>query len=283
MMAIAVRLLIFVAVVYLGLCAIIYFRQDRFIYPAPRTAYDPAPGYAAVQLTTADGLTLAAHWRAPDTDRPVVVHFHGNGGSLDGAMNENRVFADRGFGVLLVEYRGYGGNPGSPGEAGFYADGRAAMAFLQNRAIPMDRTILKGHSIGTGTATQLAQEFSPAALILLAPFTSIKDRVADALPFVPVRALLHTDFDNAAKLPALRMPVLIQHGDRDEVIPLSHAEALSGAGPHVTYQRFDGSGHDLTFEPSVQKAQLDWLIDQGIAGDSLADREPAPDAGLDAR
>ncbi len=162
MMAIAVRLLIFVAVVYLGLCAIIYFRQDRFIYPAPRTAYDPAPGYAAVQLTTADGLTLAAHWRAPDTDRPVVVHFHGNGGSLDGAIGENRVFADRGFGVLLVEYRGYGGNPGSPGEAGFYADGRAAMEFLQNRAIPMDRTILKGHSIGTGTAQVSPRRQAPS-------------------------------------------------------------------------------------------------------------------------
>ena len=281
MMAIALRLLIFVALVYLGLCAIIYFRQDRFIYPAPRIAYDPAPGYEAVQLETSDGLTLAAHWRTPDTGRPIVVHFHGNGGSLDGAMGENRVFAEQGFGVLLVEYRGYGGNPGSPGEIGFYADGRAAMAFLQTRSISMDRTILKGHSIGTGTATQLAQEYAPAGLILVAPFTSIKDRVAGALPFIPVRALLHTDFDNAAKLPALRMPVLIQHGDRDEVIPLSHAEALSGSGAHVTYQRFDGSGHDLTFEARVQKAQLNWLIDQGLAARTLADGDPAPDARLD--
>ena len=129
----------------------------------------------------------------------------------------------------------------------------------------------------------MAQEFSPAALILVAPFTSIKDRVAQALPFMPIRALLHTDFDNAAKLPTLRMPVLIQHGDRDEVIPLSHAEALSGAGPHVTYQRSDGLGHNLSGEPLVQKAQLGWLIDQVRAARELADGEPAPDTGLDTR
>ena len=276
MLAIGVRVLLFLAIVYAGLLLIIYVRQDRFLYPAPQERYLPAPGYEVVSLATEDGLALKAHWRAPRGDCPTLVHFHGNSGSLQGAAAENESLVEAGFGALLVEYRGYGGNPGRPSEKGFYADGRAAMAFLREQSVPGALTIVKGHSIGTGTATLMAQEFAPAAVILLAPFTSIKDRVAQAFPILPVRAILRSDFDNAGRVAKLTMPVLVQHGSDDTIIPESHGKALGRAGDHVTYQSFEGSGHELTFEAGVQRAQLDWLDGLG-----LTEGDPAPDSGRD--
>lgn len=264
MVAIAVRILIFLAIVYVGLAAIIFVQQGKFIFPAPQTVHPPAPGYEAVTLETADGLSLTAHWRAPSADQPIVIHFHGNGGSLVGATVENEVFAQQGYGVLLVEYRGYGGNPGTPSETGFREDGRAALGFLKERSIEPERIVLKGHSIGTGTAVNMASELDAAALILVAPFTSIPDLLMQKMPIFPMRLLVSERFENRAKLSKLAMPILVQHGTGDTVIPVSHGRAISDAGSNAAFQSFDGAGHDLTFAPEVQAAQAQWLERLGL-------------------
>lgn len=263
-MTIGLRVLLFLAIVYVGLAAIIYFQQDSFVFPAPQESHDPAPGYAAVVLDTEDGLALAAHWRAPEEGKPTIVHFHGNSGSLMGATSENQLFAEEGFGVLLVEYRGYGGNSGAPSEKGFRKDGHAAMEFLKEQSVPVQRTIVKGHSIGTGTATYLATQFDVPAVILVAPFTSIADRMAEAIPIFPMRILLRNEFNNLGKVSNLQVPVLVQHGTDDAVIPEAHGKALSKAAPISTFQSYPGAEHDLTFSPDVQAAQLQWLVDLGL-------------------
>ncbi|MEO0870574.1 MAG: alpha/beta hydrolase [Pseudomonadota bacterium] len=264
MVTITVRILIFLAIVYIGLAAIIFFQQGKFIFPAPQITHSPAPGYEAVTLETADGLSLTAHWREPEADQAIVVHFHGNAGDLSASATENQLFAQQGYGVLLVEYRGYGGNPGTPSENGFREDGRAALAFLKDRSIEPERIILKGHSIGTGTAVNMASELDAAALILVAPFTSIPDLLAQKIPIFPMRLLVNERFDNRAKLSKLAMPVLVQHGTGDTVIPVSHGRAVSDAGPNAAFQSFDGAGHDLTFDPEVQAAQLEWLKSRSL-------------------
>ena len=76
MLTIAIRIAVFLAIVYLGLAAIIYFQQTKFIFPAPQQVQEPAPGYERVNLDTEDGLALTSHWRAPDEGKPTVVHFH---------------------------------------------------------------------------------------------------------------------------------------------------------------------------------------------------------------
>ncbi len=263
-MTIAVRALIFLTVVYVGLAALIYFQQSRFIFPAPQEVYAPAPGYQAVTLNTADGLALTAHWRAPEDGKPTLVHFHGNSGSLSGATSENRLFADQGYGVLLVEYRGYGGNPGKPSEEGFREDGRAALAFLKERAIAPKSIIIKGHSIGSGTAVNMALEQDAAALILVAPFTSTVDLVGQKIPIFPMGLIIAEPFDNRAKLPQAAMPVLVQHGTADTVVPISHGRALAAVGPTAEFQSFAGKEHDLTFDNEVQTAQARWLAELGL-------------------
>jgi hypothetical protein len=260
----ALRILAALTFVYAAAVGGLYAAQDRFIYPAPQTRHAPAPGFAAQTLTTGDGLALQAHWRAPDAGRPTIVFFHGNGGSLALAAQETQGFAAQGYGVLLVEYRGYGGNPGSPSEDGFYRDGRAAMAFLSREGIASARTVIVGHSLGSGTASQMAQEFAPAALILLAPFTSLPDVAAGAMPFVPARWLVSARFENVAKVPGLKLPVLIAHGTADSVVPFALGERLAKAAPRATFRAVPGSGHMISLEPEVQAAQIEWLRAQGL-------------------
>lgn len=264
MITIAIRIAVFVGIVYIGLAALLYFQQNRFIFPAPQQVVAPSDGYELVTLETEDGLSLMAHWRAPDEGKPTLVHFHGNAGSLLGSAYESALFAADGYGALLVEYRGYGGNPGNPSEDGLKKDGRAAMAFLKARSIPWERTIIKGHSIGTGTAVNMALEHKAGALILVAPFTSVPDLIERRLPVFPLRLLITSDFDNAAKADDLTLPVLVQHGTADAVIPEAHGRAVSEAIAGSTYQSVAGAGHDLSGDPAVQAKQLAWLAKQGL-------------------
>lgn len=264
MAALALRALAVLAVVYLGALGGLYLAQASLIYPAPQQQHAPTSGSAAVVLRTEDDLALTAHWRAAEAGKPTVVYFHGNGGSLAGAAIETARFADLGYGVLLVEYRGYGGNPGTPSEAGFYRDGSAAMAFLAAQGVPSSRTIVIGNSIGSGTATEMAKAFRPAALILTSPFTSLGNVVRERMPVVPVDLLLRDRFDNLAKIEALTIPVLVLHGTDDQVVPFAHGKALAAASPKAKFIAFDGAGHELSFRPEAQAAQTDWLAAQGL-------------------
>ncbi|WP_054118771.1 alpha/beta hydrolase [Porphyrobacter sp. AAP60] len=264
MAKLARRLLIGAVIAYLAIVAALFFAQRSLIYPAPQQFHDPAPGFATATLTTTDDLALQAHWREPDAGRPTIAYFHGNGGSLALAAQETQGYAARGYGVLLVEYRGYGGNPGAPSEQGLYRDGHAAMAFLAARNITPAQTIIVGHSLGTGTATEMARQVSPAALILLAPFTSVPDAAAHAMPFVPARWLVRDRFDNRAKLPALATPVLIVHGTADSVVPFDLGQQLAEATPGATFRAVPGADHMISLDPAVQAAQLAWLSAQGL-------------------
>jgi uncharacterized protein len=258
------RTAIALLIAYLAVLAALFFAQRSMLFPAPQERTSPAEGFTAARLTTQDGLTLRAHWRAPDAGRSSVIYFHGNAGSLAGATAETEVLASKGYGVLLVEYRGYGGNPGEPSEQGFYRDGRAAMAFLAAQGVAPQQTIIAAHSMGTGTAVQMAQEFTPAALILLAPFMTLPDAAAAALPYIPVRWLMRDRFDNLGKVRGLAMPVLVLHGTADPVVPFALGQRLGEASPTATFRAVEGAGHEISFDPGLQTVQAEWLTAQGL-------------------
>ncbi len=264
MAKIAFRILVAAATAYLAVLAILFTFQSTFIYPAPQEAIDPLPGFEAVTLRTADDLALTAHWRPAVEGEATLVWFHGNGGSLAGSAYETRVLAGKGYGLLLAPYRGYSGNPGDPSEEGFYQDGRAAMEFLKAQGVPIDQAIVAGNSIGSGTAVQMASEYDPAALVLVAPFASLADAASDALPIFPVDFLLRDRFDNAAKLPSLTTPILILHGTADTVVPFEQGQRLASRNERTRFIAFEGANHDLSFSRDAQEAQADWLSEMGF-------------------
>ena len=247
------------ALAYFTLLAGVYAAQRSLIYPAP-LQFAPVPdSYRRIALHTADGLTLAALYRPPAAGRRVIVFFHGNGDNWDGAATANQLLAEAGYGVLLAEYRGYGANPGVPGEQGFYTDGRAALDWLAAQGVGLDRTVLVGNSIGSGTAVQLASERPVAGLILVSGFTSLAAVVAAKLPWVPAWLVLRDRYDNTAKLPRIAVPVLLLHGAADRLIPVDQARQLHAAKPGARLHIVPGYGHELAYQRVAQALELDWL------------------------
>ena len=240
----------------------LYLAQRSLIYPAPQHFAAIPAGYRQITLQTADGLDLTAVYSPPRLGQRVVVFFHGNGDGWEGAAAANRLIAAAGFGVLLVEYRGYGGNPGRPDEAGFYADGRAALDWLAGQGLAMDRIVLAGNSIGSGTATELARTAHPAGLILISGFASLPAVVGEKLPWLPIRWLIHDQFDNQAKIAAVAAPILLLHGTADTMVGPSHAQALHAAQPKARLALVPEYGHELAYHEVSQRIELAWL--QGL-------------------
>ncbi|MCJ2187110.1 alpha/beta hydrolase [Novosphingobium beihaiensis] len=242
----------------------LYLGQRAIIYPAPGGPVAIPAGFEKVHLKTGDGLTLTAAWHPARSGKRTVLFFHGNGDTLPGAAAATRGLAEAGYGVLLADYRGYAGNPGKPTEAGLIMDGKAAEAFLSAQGIKPESVILMGASLGTGIATQLAADRTPAALVLVSPFTSLADAGAAALPWAPVRLLMHDQFKSRDVIADMEAPVLVLHGADDRVIPFKQGRALANAAPHGEFLRFDGNGHQLQFTAQAQDAIVQWLVRKGL-------------------
>ncbi|MFN4095300.1 MAG: alpha/beta hydrolase [Sphingomonas sp.] len=240
--------------------ALLFLFQRPLIYPAPAQPPTGVPaGTTPVTLRTEDGLSLRAAHRPAAAGHPTIIFFHGNGDSLHGAGAATIRLGEQGYGLLLVEYRGYGGNPGEPSESGLYRDGRAAMAWLAARKIGRDDIVLVGNSLGSGTAVQMASEGRVAALILISGFTSLSEVVTHHYPWMPARLLLRDRYENRAKLSRISTSTLVIHGSADTLIPFSHGERLAAASPHATLLRVRDVGHDLAYLPVTQIEIGEWL------------------------
>jgi fermentation-respiration switch protein FrsA (DUF1100 family) len=244
--------LLFIAVaLYVVLAAGLYLFQRKLLYlpdtQRPDMAHLGIAGLRAVEIETTDGLRLLAWYLPPPGDRPVVAYFHGNGGNLGYREARMIQFAAARFGALFLEYRGYGGNPGSPTEDGLYTDARAALDFLAAQGIDPARLVLYGESLGTGVAVRMASERPVGALVLEAPYSSIADVAAQRYWFVPARLLLKDKFDAMAHIGAVRAPILVLMGARDVIVPPKFARALFDAAPEPKelWLAPDGGHEDL--------------------------------------
>lgn len=238
------------AVLVVGSCSI----QRSLIYHPSTVRPDPISSGVAemgeVSLTTTDGLKLLAWWARPKSpDNPVIVFFHGNAGHIGNRASKVRNYLTQGWGVLLVAWRGYSGNPGSPTEAGLYEDGRAALRFLEQQKVGGRITVLYGESLGTGVAVQLATETDVRAVVLEAPYSSIVDAGRLQFPFLPVDWLLEDRFDSRSKINRINAPVLIIHGSEDRVIPIELGKRLfSAAVDPKKFHVIEGGGHNNLYE-----------------------------------
>jgi fermentation-respiration switch protein FrsA (DUF1100 family) len=253
-------------IVYAMVIAILWFMQDSMLYHRSEGApmlNDPTllPKREIVCLATANGLHLRAwYFKAARADMPTVIFFHGNAGDIGNHLPFAKFLIEAGTGLLAVEYRGYGGNPGKPREAGLIADGRAAFAFLNAQGVPDSRIVLYGESLGSGVAVQLAAEHHVRALMLRSPYSSIADVAAIQLPYLPARWLVHDRFDSLAKIGLNQAPLFIFHGANDRLIPIALGRRLfEAAAEPKTWLTIDGAGHNDVQTPAAEQAMLDFL------------------------
>jgi fermentation-respiration switch protein FrsA (DUF1100 family) len=248
-MIVLTSLLIIVALGYLGVVAVLYFKQREMLFPIPtvvRTAPDAA-GFPQAEehlLATADGENVIV-WHVPaKAGRRVVLYFPGNGDSLAGSAGRFRNIVSDGTGLIALSYRGYAGSSGQPSERGLLSDAAAAYAFAASR-YETGRMIAWGYSLGTGVAVTLAADHPFAGLILEAPYTSITDVAAAAFPFLPVRLLLKDRFASDVRILRVTAPLLIMHGTADATVPIALGERLFGlAHEPKRFVRLVGGHHD---------------------------------------
>lgn len=205
---------------------LVYFPDAR----APDAAARGVPGVAVGRTTTQDGLSLLTWYAPPDAeDGLVVLYLHGNAGNIGNRAGRLLPLNDAGWGVLLLEYRGYGGNPGTPSEDGLWLDAQAGMAALRRIGVPPERTLLWGESLGTGLAVRLAAESPVAAVLLEAPYTSLAAVGRWHAPMLPMGLLLGRAYDSLSLIPKVRSPVLVMAGARDTLIPPAISRELYDA------------------------------------------------------
>lgn len=202
----------------------------------------------AVAFPTADQLRLGA-WFVPASGTPrhiTIVVFNGNAGNRAYRAPLAAALRQQGFQVLLTDYRGYGGNPGSPSEQGLAADATAAVAYLLGRPdVDPKRLVYFGESLGSGVAVRLAAERPPAALILRSPFTSLVDIGRYHYPMLPVGLLLRDRFPSIDRAPALRSPTLVIAGSRDTIVPIDSSRRFSDAiAAPKTFVEIRGADHN---------------------------------------
>lgn len=206
--------------------------EPRMIYfPGPPPAHSPADAglrFEEVNFSTRDGQTLMGWWLpARDSDAPVLLYFHGNAGTREDRLEILQGMVNAGFSVFIFDYRGYGGSSGRPSEAGLILDGEAAFDWLDRRTRG-GPVFLLGHSLGGAVAAQTALTRNSAGLILESAFTSVPEMARRTLPFPQalLRILVKTQFNNRAALRRYQGPLLILHGDMDEVVPFWMGGAL---------------------------------------------------------
>ena len=169
-------------------------------------------------------------------------------------------YLDAGYGVFLVGYRGYGANPGKVTEKGLYDDAVAALSYLKSKGITQGNIILYGESLGTGIAVHLAEERTPAALVLEAPFSSIADVAQARMPLLPVKYLLLDRFESTSKIVSVTAPTLIVHGAHDGTIPLRFGQKLFAvAREPKTMHVYAEAGHNDLYEHGMATLVIDFL------------------------
>jgi len=269
----ALRLAAIAVVTCLGVVIVAAVFQRHFIY-FPSRKLEALPSdvglrFERVTLRTADGVQLSA-WYVPRQGATVTFLLcHGNAGNISHRVPKMHILHELGFNVLALDYRGYGQSDGQPDEQGLYHDARAAWDYLtQAKGEESRRIVLFGESLGGAVAIDLATRVMPLALVVESTFTSLADVGKKHYPLLPVRWVIGDQYRSIDKIGAVKCPVLILHGEEDELVPVAMAQALLAAAPEPKKLILTPGGHnEAGFSYSPEHAvQVQQFVASALTG-----------------
>ena len=230
------------SLIYLIVLVFLFFFQRSLLYhPNVNNYFNDKlkVDIEEVQIRTTDNINLLGWFHKKDLNKfKTIVYFHGNAGKLENRIHKLNYFKDMDVNFLIISWRGFSGNLGKPSEQGLYKDGRSTIDWLKNMGLAEKDIILYGESLGTGIATQIAQNKKFAGLILETPFTSMGDAAKNVYPYIPVGILLKDRYENDKKIKHINIPVLVMHGEADQIVPFEMGKKIYEIANQPKYSYF---------------------------------------------
>ena len=255
----------YIFVIYISLLALIFiFQRSLMYFPVKEKiskSFYKNTKLKIIDISTSDGLILKSLYKKSETNiNKTILVFHGNAGHIGHRVNKFKPFMDKGYGLLLLEYRGYSENKGKPTKLGLYKDGEAAINYLINQKIKFKNIIVYGESLGTAIATKLSTNYSFNMTILEAPFTSVADVAQKRYWIFPAKYLVLDDFDNLGIIEKIKSPLLLLHGYKDYVINIAFGKKVFEAALKPKKALFvQNAGHNNLFEFNLVNKILNYL------------------------
>ena len=206
-----------------------------------------------VKITTVDNIELLAWYHKKDIKKyKTILYLHGNAGSLENRIHKINHFNNININFLLIAWRGFSGNAGKPTEQGLYQDARSAVKWLVNEGAIEENIIIYGESLGTGVATEIAQNKNFAGVILESPFTSMVNAAKSKYPIFPIKLLLKDKYESDKKIKNIKSPILIMHGEVDKIVPFWMGKKMFELANEPKYSYFSKyDDHTMEFNKDL--------------------------------
>ena len=231
-----------VVLVYLLVTLGLYIFQRNLLYHPAENNYSGdklTVNIEKVKITTDDNINLLAWYHKKDIKNyKTILYLHGNAGSLENRIHKINHFNDMNINFLLLAWRGFNGNAGKPTEQGLYQDARSAVKWLINQGVREENIIIYGESLGTGVATEIAQNQNFAGIILESPFTSMVAAGKSKYPIFPIKLLLKDKYESEKKIKNITSPILVMHGEVDNIVPFWMGEKIFQLANEPKYSYF---------------------------------------------
>jgi len=241
--------------IYVVITVIVYFYQRKLLYHpfSPQiTGEGLVHNFETINFKTSDNFVLKGWFHLKNSNKKTILFLHGNAGNLDNRIDKLNSLGSMEINFLIIAWRGYSGNLGSPSEVGLYKDALGAIKWLNEKGISNDQIVLYGESLGTAIATEVGQNKNFAGIILEAPFTSMVDMGQKIYPIFPVRFLLKDKYESKNKIKNLKSPVLVLHGRKDKIVPFYMGEKIFEMANNPKFKYFtDLDDHMMIFDDKL--------------------------------
>ena len=256
-------LLIFVVIYFFILISTYVFQRNLLYHPTENNYFGDklTVSVSKVKIKTQDNIELLSWYHNKDIDKyKTILFLHGNAGSLENRIHKINHFKDMNVNFLLVSWRGFSKNKGKPTEKGLYEDARSAVEWLKSKNVGENNIIIYGESLGTGIATEIAQNKNFAGIILESPFTSMIDAGKDKYPYLPVKLLLKDKYESNKKIKNINSPILIMHGKVDKIVPFHMGKKMYELANEPKYYYFsEYDDHMMEYNESLLKVLKDFI------------------------
>ncbi len=249
-------IIFFLILIYFIFTFILFSSQRNLLYLPVENNYqgdELTVDIQKVKVITNDNFELLAWYHKKDiSNYKTILYLHGNAGALENRIHKINHFNDIDVNFLLLAWRGFSGNKGKPTEQGLYEDARSAIKWLKEKGILEKNIIIYGESLGTGVATEIAQNKNFAGIILESPFTSMVAAAKSKYPIFPIKLLLKDKYESDMKIKNIKSPILIMHGEVDKVVPFWMGKKMFKLANQPKYSYFSKyDDHMMEFDEDL--------------------------------